>query len=629
VAARASQKGRRVNNDPRESIDAPPWQDEDLVRTGAFDPPEEPVGAPPGAHGDGAGNGARAAQANSPVKDGDGAEAGGGSYNPPTKSHLAQVRARDDEESTTLEISSPAVSPDDGQPACIVPPTIDGFTRCRLTEWAPERASDQMRRLLARLREPLTIEQEREYRRTGGRSVWLPLSAPVPTDPSGPRRAMAAVTVSGVRRQTVTLHVEKHVYVKLQCDAGIIDVQFKAGALWALGAGTEGFRRSACFWLRELTLLFLDGDARERALACVPGGSGGSSTLLDRHPDSSAGCSVARVMGWKITGVEQCSDHTGLWFRREDARSFVGIRQTGNIDGEGELPASETFGSSAEKVETIAVGTRSSPVSICLYDKSLQVERAKGGDRSLYEAAWRAGGWDGEMGIQRVEMRMTGVGLRMERRDTGEVIDLTDPAAVADPVKMSTAWAWVTYRKRLVIRDSAERATRCKVDPRWLWVHECAEAADLAHVGQWRQSRQVQVDCWATAAERARRGAVQHLARMAALHGRTASDEDVQAANGPANSSEALAAKTAARVRVADTTRASLLEAAAMAIGRAELPEVGAYQWKYQRQWEPFIGEEIRAGARLWSSAVGDVMAKHRAAMAAEDERAEKEAVAE
>lgn len=623
-----------MSNDPRDSIAAPPWEDEDLVRTGAFDPPDE-HGEPPrevpswsSAERSGGHEGGAPTPHEAPaVKDDEGAKAGGGLYNPPTKSHLARVRTPHTQQSTDIEISSPPVSADGDRPACIVPPTIDGFTRCRLTEWAPDRASSSMRRLLARLREPLTIEQERDYRRTGGRSVWLPLSAPVPTDPSGPRRAMASVTVSGVRRQTVTMHVEKHIFVTFHCDAGIIDVQFKAGALWALGAGTEGFRRSASFWLRELSLLFLDGEAREHAQACVEGDAGSSRTLLDRHPKSPSGCSWARVMGWKMTGVEQCSDHTGLTFRRDDARSFVGIKQTGNI--EAEAPATQVFGSSADRAETITVGTRSSPVSVCLYDKTLQVEKAKGGDKSQYEAAWLAGGWDGKADIQRVEMRMSGVGLRMERRDTGEVMDLTDPASVANAEKMATAWSWVTFRKRLVIRGSSERATRCKVDPRWSMIQTCAEGADLSALGEWRQSRQVQADCWATAAERSRRGAVQHLARMAALHGRTASEEDIQAANGPANDRGSLDAKSKARVRVADHTRSALMEAAFFAVGNASLDDVGTYQFKYRQQWEPFLGEEIRAGARLWSSTVGDVMAKHRKALDEQREREEQEAVAE
>lgn len=328
-----------------------------------------------------------------------------------------------------------------------------------------------------------------------------------------------------------------------------------------------------------------------------------------------------------MTGVEQCSDHTGLAFRRNDARSFIGIKQTGNIDAD--APASQVFGSSAENAETITIGTRSSPVSVCLYDKTLQVEKAKGGDRSMYEAAWRAGGWDGEATIQRVEMRMTGTGLRMERRDTGEVIDLNDPATVADPERMATAWAWVTFRKRLVIRGSAERATRCKVDPRWAMIQRCAEGADLASLGEWRQARQVQADCWATAAERARRSTVQSLARMSALHGRTPSEVDVQAANGPANDRASLAEKARAKVRVADYTRSALLEAAFFAVGGASLEEVGTYQFKYRQQWEPFIGEEIRAGARLWTSTVGDVMARHRKAMDEQRERNEQEAAAE
>ncbi|GAJ20655.1 unnamed protein product, partial [marine sediment metagenome] len=198
--------------------------------------------------------------------------------------------------------------------------------------------------------------------------MWLPLSAPVPTDPSGPRRALAAVTVTGVRRQTVTLHVEKHIFVRLHLDHGVIEVQFKAGALWALGGGTEGFRRSASFWLGELTRLFLDGESQGQVEGCI----------LRPHPKASYGCSVARVLGWKMTGVEQCSDFTGLSFRREDARSFIGIKQTGVMDSE--APASQVFGSSAEKAETINVGTRASPVSVCLYDKTLQVEKVKGGD---------------------------------------------------------------------------------------------------------------------------------------------------------------------------------------------------------------------------------------------------------
>ncbi|MCP4496860.1 MAG: hypothetical protein GY825_08780, partial [Phycisphaeraceae bacterium] len=346
----------------------------------------------------------------------------------------------------------------------------------------------------------------------------------------------------------------------LQIEAGIIDVQFKAGALWALGAGTEGFRVAAEYWLRQLTLLFLDAGARETLEI--------SESILDKHPKGAS--SIARVLGWKMTGVEICSDFEGLDFRREDARSFVGIKTTGNIDGEADgTPSTEVFGSDSENAETILVGNRASPVSICVYDKSLQIEKAKGGDRSHYQAAWLNGGWDGQTSIRRVEMRITGLGLTMERRDTGEVLDLRDPATVADPVAMATAWSWTTFRKRLVHRGSSSRATRCRVDSRWFLVQHAAENEDLGDLGVWRQSRTVQVDAHEVAVERARRGALVHLARFTALHGRFADDSDLQAA---ANCTGEVQREAANRVE--DFVTASMFEGLAVAIEGENLVEL-------------------------------------------------------
>ncbi len=606
-------------DDSETIIEIPPPSREELDRMESREAPEEPPPTPAPDLGIEEGPGAHDTRGASAESGGIEPTSDGRSYNLPTKSHLARTRAPHDSESTTGEDQRAPVPGPARAPRCVVSPTIDGYTRCRLTEWAAPSASSRMVNLIARLREPLTIEQERDYRRAGGRRVWLPVDHPVPTDPDGPRRVMAQVVVTGARGQTITLHVEKHIFVRLQIEAGIIDVQFKAGALWALGAGTEGFRVSASYWLRQLSLLFLDAGARETIKM--------SESILDPHPKGVS--SIARVLGWKMTGVEICADFEGLDFRREDARSFIGIKQTGNLDGEADgTPKTEVFGTDSENAETITVGNRASPVSVCVYDKTLQVEKSKGGDRSHYEAAWRKGGWDGEASIRRVEMRITGLGLTIEQAvkspyATGEVVDLRDPAKVADPIAMATAWAWVTASKRLIHRSSATRPTRCKTDERWFLVQHATETDDLGDMELWRQRRTVQEDAHEVAVERARRGALVHLARFTALHGRRADASDLQAA---ANCTGEVQREAANRVE--DFVTASMFEALSIAIEGENLVDLGKYQYTYGGEREAFMGPEIRNAAAVWDARLGKWTRREKRREEAEARR-ELEAVAE
>jgi hypothetical protein len=367
---------------------------------------------------------------------------------------------------------------------------VDGGTRFRFTA-EPEfpSAPPVVRQILDELRRPTTREEDTDQRRAGGRVVTLPQPQ---RELWGGDAVTATATVSGTRRQTVTLYVEDVVWIRLHCETGEVECQLKARALWA-----AGYEATAGHWL---------------------------STICWWLTDESCTLNEAEGRGWQGTGVEVCSDYVGLEVRDKDLRSFVGFNKNEVI---------RRFAAADGELQTLNLGTRASPVSLCLYDKDAEIaSKAKkyggtGGDDSCYRATHLAHGWDGD-DRRRVEFRLSGRGLQQQHQDEDGVVtelDLRNPATLADPEARKLLWAVLCSKKRLVKEGSATRIERCELDHRWVSV---LAASELALQVGWRQTRQVQQDTWAVMDRRARRDATRALRRVAALHDRpAASDNDV------------------------------------------------------------------------------------------------------
>lgn len=421
---------------------------------------------------------------------------------------------------------SAAPSETSGPPTCIAPVVIDGGTRFGL-ELDPDELAEgpaAFRRLLADLREPTTRKQEQRWREQGGRQCRLPM--PEPT--FWARTIGAAVVVSGVRRESLTFHVEGCAFIRINLETGTVRMQLKARALWA-----EGYPVIAARWL-DWVLWWLTGRR---------------CTLAEAHGNR-----------WRTTGLELCSDFVGLDFRDEDANHFVGFKVTELV---------RRF-SSEGRIETINLGNRRSYVSLCLYDKDVQLAREKDGDDSTYRAHHKAHGWDGEQPRRRVEFRVTGRALQYLDEATGDRLDFRDPAMLANRKALTMLWAVLATKKRLVVQGHT-RTNNSAVDPRWIVVQD---AAGVQEDVSFRQTREAQRDAWHEASRRARRDARRGLHRVAALH-------DAKASKG--------------------TLREVLLFIQETA-STDEIENGEVYQENYRRAREQFMGEEIRIlGAPLWA----------------------------
>jgi hypothetical protein len=312
---------------------------------------------------------------------------------------------------------------------------------------------------------------------------------PVPPGPDYAHPPRAEVVISGASRQVHTFLVPGSVWWRFNTETRQLLVQLKARQMWAAGAGVIGYEHSARYWVPIL-----------HALYCC------EAIELEQ----------AFARGWRVSGVEVCCDFAGLTFERNDAALFVGARKTGDDSSR------VTVWGQGDSVETLNIGKRSSPLSLCLYDKAAQIEQTKAGDGSMYAAVHRACGWQGEQ-LTRVELRGTGRGLQLECSSTGECLDLRDPAALCDAAAVALWWRVVCAKRRLVTPD-ASRLRRCSTDPRWLAVTAAATDAPALD-DEWRQAREAHREAHAIRVDRSRLAALRGLARYGALHGRTIEGE--------------------------------------------------------------------------------------------------------
>jgi hypothetical protein len=278
----------------------------------------------------------------------------------------------------------------------------------------------------------LTAGEEQAERDLGGRVLELPLPQVEIHPVTGETRTTIGLrvkSISGERRQCVSLMVEEQAYIRLNLETGRVSVQLKKYPLWLN-------RRDAIERWLGLVTFWCTGE--------VP-----SLAQLAAH-------------GWRTTNLELCSDFIGLSFGDVRAEDFIGCRRKEKVREQGNA-----------EVETIALGSRSSRRSDCIYNKTKQIRARLHGDDSTYRQTWASHGYGDEEGdVWRVELRLTDGGL-CYRTPEGE-IDLRDPATLCDHHALGVVWASL-YRQRRLIQPTATRRERSKIDPRWSAVIDAAE----------------------------------------------------------------------------------------------------------------------------------------------------------
>jgi len=370
-------------------------------------------------------------------------------------------------------------------------------------------------------------------------SIELPVSdalAPLEAAP------VADVVVSGAKRHILTFLVPDLAWFRFNTESRDLHLQLKAKGLWAHGAGATGYVLMAGYWLRELFRLFC-GEFRD---------------------------DVFRA-GWKMTGLELCRDFVGVKFYRNDAGHFVGAKTNGDEGRE----LVRCWGAEDQEVETINIGRRTSNLSLCIYDKLTQIDDVKNGDTSTYEAVWREMGWEHER-INRVELRLSNRGLSWEDKESGEILDFSDPSTAAFQHNLDSLWQLACHKRRLVVPNTATRRERCDTDERWKKVMKLGAGAMS---GEWRQTRQVQKDTHRVRLENARRDGLRAVARYGALQG---------AIFGPAGK------PGLCRELVTDMLQGYSDE------------EIAEYQAKYHKQSAALLAPEIAIAREELAARVGD-----------------------
>lgn len=409
---------------------------------------------------------------------------------------------------------------------CVAPPRLDGHTRARYeTTPAALQECELVVELQALFGDRLRLRAEKNSRGVIVREL--------------PTGHWAECTVTGTRRHMLTFYVWDRVFISMNTETGEVKVQWKARELWE-----HGGRQAITQWCAALSR-WLDGAVDLEA------------TDLYR-------------MGWVMTGLEICADFVGLEFGREDIAHFMG--KFGRDD------VAHAHGDGFGNLETIALGSRRSNVSLCIYDKTAQIRDAKDG-RNLptYSATWERHGWDGE-NVTRVELRLAKRGLEWKAGEHD--VNLRDPFFATCSKTLRAVWASLLgNRYRLVMPGSASRERRCKLDPRWSMV---VDAAAVERVAKFEQSRRESDDAYAEKLGRASRDATKAILRVAALHGvsRFETRDDLQ---------------TATELAIAGAARQGLdLEAYAVAYTRLIRETLGGQVDDARERWDVYAAAHVR-----------------------------------
>lgn len=366
---------------------------------------------------------------------------------------------------------------------CVAALQLDGGTRI-MRDFDPDLMTGELAELLELIRRPRSKADEARDREQGG--VWARLPVPQLWGPA----PYAQVRVGGERRHVVHLHVVDTAYILLDLERGTVQIQAKAKALWGYGWETWVTRWAGLvsWWVGE--------DLRE--------------------------ASDAHRLGWRVTGIELCSDFVRVPIYLEDLNLVLapGVPTRKAFPGKSYRPrdsAPESRGgfesSEAGEIETLNIGKRSSNVSWCLYRKTTQILAAKDGDASTYSPMWKAMGWDEEEEVTRVELRLCKRALVQLDEETGEQLDLRDPANLTHE-NLARVWASHTSKYRIIVQHGSTRRRRRATDPRWKVVQSVSSLSC-----ELKQDRSVSQATWREATLRAAKSGLRAMQRLAALHG--------------------------------------------------------------------------------------------------------------
>jgi hypothetical protein len=260
--------------------------------------------------------------------------------------------------------------------------------------------------------------------------------------------------------------------IKISVRGGTVqaDVCLRAAALWA-----DGYEHAATRWIDTVSWWLL-----------------GARVELDG----------AHALGWESKSVPIAVDYHGLSFTLDDIGLFVGLRDT------------QAYCKGRE-LQTLYVGGERSPARWALYSKTEEIKARRGGDASIYAATWaHAPGYQTDREITRAELRLQGDGLTFVDCETREVIDLRDPAALADEAALAMVWSAIASQRRLVL-PGRSRKRRAETDPRWTAIIDAARRAPP----RLRQAREVRVAACGVLQMARRRRAVGAIHGAAAIHG--------------------------------------------------------------------------------------------------------------
>lgn len=194
----------------------------------------------------------------------------------------------------------------------------------------------------------------------------------------------------------------------------------------------------------------------------------------------------------RVTGVELCRDFTmEKPFDVSDAPNFTGQFKRRPWTG----PTGE--------LETLDLGKRSSPESLCIYLKTVQLSQVKKAELATYTPTWEANGWDGVSPVWRLECRLARRGLDVEE------VDLRSPTSWHAQSTADEAWSGVCSRHRLLKPSTAERKN-WRTDERW------HDVTDVGACGLTRIKKPVDLE---RARERALSLALRNIARALEIEG--------------------------------------------------------------------------------------------------------------
>lgn len=342
---------------------------------------------------------------------------------------------------------------------------VDGNTELRVRGWSREHMSTRLLGLLRHVDED-TDERAR---------LIVPCRPWVGESKPGEREALPvsrAWRTGKPRARVYHIEVPGAFHLTFNERHSTVTVQLAASMLW-----TAGYAAAASWTLRSLHAeIFWELHDKH------------SGRVHMLHQDDPLG--TAAAAGWQVRRAEVCTDLAD--YPLDSDSVHLGFKSKPTLFG---------VDPEAGRCETLAMGGTTSAVRLRIYDKREEC-KAGGEDTSWkYAEVWMRNGWTPGAAVYRIELVIQEAGLTIEGKDGEMAVDLTDPAALADPESLAAAWKFHATRKRRIL-GTATRRERSETHPDWQRVIDAAEeAADFEPLSH-RQRREAQAGACDTMAER-------------------------------------------------------------------------------------------------------------------------------